>query len=172
MNNRKIKKSHIGNFAQVLTGKIGSPTSLVIHTLIFIGFFVAVLLGWNFNTMLLVLTMLVSLEAIYLSLLIQMTVNQNTQSLEKVESDIDEIEEDFGEMRSDVEEITEDIGEMEEHIGAIQDEVEEIGEDVEEISGDEIAEEKRDEDTKTTLENIHLTLQKLMQDVDKLKAGK
>ena len=56
--------------------------------------FALVLFGWALNEMLLVLTTLVSIEAIYLALFIQMTVNKTTESLEDVEEDIEEIQED------------------------------------------------------------------------------
>lgn len=172
-------ESQVQTLAQKITAGVGSPTSIILHTIGFILFFCASFFGISFNTILLVLTTIVSLEAIYLSLLIQMTVNMNTQSLQKVESDIDEIEEDFSEMRSDVEEITEDFGEMREDveeisedIGEMEETIGEIREDVGEITEEDVAEEKRDESTQETLENIQVTLQKLMTDLEKLKQGK
>ena len=156
------KEKRVQAFAQKVTLWIGSPTSIILHTIGFVLFFGCSLFGIPLSTILLVLTTIVSLEAIYLSLLIQMTVNYNTQSLEKVESDINEIEEDFGEIREDVEEITEDIGEMEEYIEAIAEEVEEITEeDKEEVA--------RDKNTKVTLDNIHESLRKLMKEIEELK---
>lgn len=174
-----IKEKPVETFAQKVTRGVGSPTSIVLHTIGFVLFFGATFFGVAFDTILLVLTTIVSLEAIYLSLLIQMTVNMNTQSLQKVESDIDEIEEDFGEMREDVEEITEDFGEIRESveeitedIGEMEEHIEAIQEEVEEITEEDAADDKRDEDTKITLENIQSTLQKLMIDLEKLKGGK
>jgi len=82
-----------------IVSSIGSVPSLLIHTLAFAGFFIAALFGIaSWEIVLLVLTTLVSLEAIYLAIFIQITVNRHTQSLKEVEEDIDEIQEDFEEM--------------------------------------------------------------------------
>ncbi len=81
-----------------VTRWIGSPTSIVFHTVFFI---VCFLVGWLFGEidhMLLFLTTVVSLEAIYLAILIQLTVNRNTENLVKVGEDIDEIQTDVDEI--------------------------------------------------------------------------
>lgn len=88
---------------------IGSVQSVAFHTILFVAFFSLSILGFMpWNLMLLVLTTIVSLEAIYLAIFIQMTVNRHTKSLREVEHDIDEIEEDIDELQEDVEEMTED----------------------------------------------------------------
>ena len=103
-----------GAFAAVerITGWVGSISSLVVHTVVF---FAAFLVGYehyaSWDTVLLVLTTAVSLEAIYLAIFIQMTVNEHTRSLREVEQDIDEIEEDIDEIQEDVEDIA-DAGEF------------------------------------------------------------
>ncbi len=68
-----------------LTKWVGSRTSVVLHTIFFTVMFSLTYFGIQFETVLLFLTTVVSLEAIYLSIFIQMTVNQNTESLEDVE---------------------------------------------------------------------------------------
>lgn len=88
---------------------IGSITSLVIHTALFIGIFSLKMFGFNIEEILLILTTAVSLEAIYLSIFIQMSVNRNTESLEVVEENIDEIQEDVEDIQEDVEDLEEDI---------------------------------------------------------------
>lgn len=90
---------------QRVTGWVGSPASLILHTIVFaaafaVGFFHVT--AWDM--VLLILTTAVSLEAIYLAIFIQMTVNQHTESLREVEEDIDEIQEDVDEIQEDVEE--------------------------------------------------------------------
>ena len=80
-----------------LTGWIGTPISLILHTLFFIGIFALRRFGVTTDYILLILTTAVSLEAIYLSIFIQMTVNRNTESLEEVEEDIEDIQEDVTE---------------------------------------------------------------------------
>lgn len=52
----------------------------------------------------LVLTTIVSLEAIYLAIFIQMTVNRSVESLREVEEDIEELAEDVEEIAEELEE--------------------------------------------------------------------
>ena len=108
---------------------IGSKLSVLLHTLFFIGMFLLYFFGIDFNSILLVLTTLVSLEAIYLAIFIQMTVNQNTESLEDVEENI-------GDIQTHVDEISVDVGEIEKDIDLIQENVEGIEEDITEIEKD------------------------------------
>lgn len=84
---------------------VGSPSSIIVHTIFFLLSFILVYLGIALEKVLLVLTTAVSLEAIYLAIFIQMTVNRNTESLEEVEVDIDEIQEDLDEIQENVEEV-------------------------------------------------------------------
>ncbi|OGI82820.1 hypothetical protein A3I95_02725 [Candidatus Nomurabacteria bacterium RIFCSPLOWO2_02_FULL_44_12] len=121
-------EKRFNNFSKKLTRWIGSPQSIFVHTIFFIVIFTLRLLGVSTEDVLLILTTIVSLEAIYLSIFIQMTVNKHSEELE-------EVSEDIGEIQEDVEEVSEDIGE-------IQEDVEEIQEDVEEIQGEEKEEEK------------------------------
>lgn len=110
-----------------ITRWTGSPSSIALHTVVFIcAFLVGVFGVAPWDMVLLVLTTIVSLEAIYLALFIQMTVNRNTMALREVEKDVDEIQEDIEEIQEDVEDISEDVEGMSEDL-------EEIGEDVEEI---------------------------------------
>ncbi len=98
-----------------LTTWIGSVPSLVLHTIIFSAFLILSVSGiFSWDLMLLILTTIVSLEAIYLAIFIQMTVNRHTKSLREVEEDVDEIQEDIEEMSEDLEEITE-VERAEEH---------------------------------------------------------
>lgn len=138
---------------------IGSVYSLILHTVVFAGFFIAALVQLiSFETMLLFLTTIVSLEAIYLAIFIQMTVNQNTESLREVEEDIDEIQE-------DVEEIGEDIDEL-------QEDVEEMSEDIEELNEEDAEEEKREEVQTKTLEQLTGDIRRILDDLEALKKGK
>lgn len=149
---------------------VGSPLSLGIHTIIFIGFFGSVLLGYTtFETMLLLLTTIVSLEAIYLALFIQMGVNANTKSLREVEEDIDEIQEDVEELGEDLDEIQEDIEEITEDMGEIQEDLEELGEDIGELNEEDSEEEKRDKQQAVNLENLTESVRKILDDLEALK---
>lgn len=179
------------NWDKKFTQWVGSKASVVAHTVFFIAMFALYFFGIAFDTILLFLTTLVSLEAIYLAIFIQMTVNQNTQSLEEVEGDIEEIKEDMDEIQEDVEgiekdidviqenvdEIQEDVEGIEKDIDVIQEDVDEISEDIEEIQTD-VDEIEKDTDTmqqkaekqkEVDLESIQATLKKLVEEVEKLK---
>lgn len=101
-------------FSKKLTYWIGSPQSIIVHTVFFIAIFCLRFLGVASTDILLILTTIVSLEAIYLSIFIQMTVNRHGEELEEVSEDIEEIQEDVDEIQKDVDEIQEDIEEIEE----------------------------------------------------------
>jgi low affinity Fe/Cu permease len=160
----KEKNHRLQDTALTITGWVGSPQSIVVHSVAFIASFAAVTLGLlSFDRMLLVLTTIVSLEAIYLSIFIQMTINVTTKSLEEVEQNLDEIQEDVGEIQEDMGEIQEDIDEM-------QEDVEELQEDVEEMTEEESVEEAEYAKEQKTLEQIHEGLLKLMQDIEKLQS--
>ncbi len=105
---------------------IGSTSSLVFHTLLFITSFLLPLFKVvEFEEMLLVLTTIVSLEAIYLSIFIQMSVNKSNKHIEVIKEDVNEIQEDIDEIQEDIDEIQEDIDEIQEDIDEIADDEEE-----------------------------------------------
>lgn len=139
-----------------ITRWVGSIGSVLIHTLIFIGAFIMYFYGYPLDTILLVLTTAVSLEAIYLAIFIQMSVNRQARKLKAVAQDVDEIQEDVEEIQKDVDEIQGDVED-------IQKDVDEIQEDVEDIQED--PEEKEDE----TLNRIENTLGKLIEEILELK---
>jgi len=137
---KEKRKLHKAVFAA--TRFIGSVESIVIHTMVFAVSFAAVWTGaFNFDRMLLILTTAVSLEAIYLAIFIQLTVNQTTESLEEVEQDIDEIQEDIDELQEDVEEMTEEEKE----------------------------DERRKTEQRVTLDEIRGGLRKLAEDIERLQ---
>lgn len=155
---------HIQKTALKVTRWVGSPASIVAHTFIFLASFIAVYIGFlDFDRMLLVLTTIVSLEAIYLAIFIQMTINYQAQAIASVEQDIDEIQE-------DVQEMQEDVGEIQEDVEEISEDVDELQEDVEEMTEEEVAEEKRKVEQRETLESIETSVQKLMDDITHLKS--
>ncbi|MCT3788164.1 DUF1003 domain-containing protein [Elizabethkingia anophelis] len=109
---------------------IGSIPSLIAHTIFFIISFALPILGIvDFDKMLLVLTTGVSLEAIYLAIFIQMSVNRSSENIEDLKEDVEIIQEDIDEIQEDIEEIQEDIDEIQEDVEEIQEDVEEISED-------------------------------------------
>ena len=153
-----IRKETIAAVERI-TAWVGSVPSLLVHTLAFIGAFLLGILGVaSWELVLLSLTTVVSLEAIYLAIFIQFTVNRNTESLREVEEDIDEIQE-------DVEELSEDLDE-------IQEDIEDIQEDVEEMTEDEEADDTRKEAQKVTLEQLTNDVRRILDDLEALKKGK
>lgn len=96
--------------ADLATRFIGSTASLILHTVLFIvSFLLPVFHLVTVDKMLLVLTTVVSLEAIYLSIFIQMTVNKNTYDIEMIQGDVDEIQEDIEDIGQDIDEIQKDV---------------------------------------------------------------
>ena len=88
---------------------IGTPISIVFHTIVFVGIFMLKLFGISIDQILLILTTAVSLEAIYLAIFIQMSVNKNALTIAGVEKDIDDIQEDIEDISEDIEDICEDV---------------------------------------------------------------
>lgn len=132
----KIPLNNLETLALSVTRGIGSVPSIIIHTLLFVGAFIMVFFGFNFDRVLLIVTTIVSLEAIYLSIFIQLSVNYQARALENVEKDIDEIQEDVEEIAEDVGEIAEDVEDIQEAHEEIQEDIEEIQKDVDEIQKD------------------------------------
>lgn len=139
-----------------VTRWVGSLPSLALHTAVFLGSFALAHLGVvEWERMLLVVTTLVSLEAIYLSIFIQMSLNHANSAIDEVEENIDEIQKDIDEIQEDVDEIQEDV--------------DEIQKDVDEIEEAEEEDEERKEAQKQTLASIEKGLAKLLEDVERLK---
>lgn len=149
---KKTKSEAINNTLEKLAVKttewIGTIQSLIVHSFLFLGTLSLVFLGISSDKVLLVLTTWVSLEAIYLSIFIQMSVNRNTKSLEEVEEDIEEIQEDVEGLEGDVEDISEEI---------------------EDIQAEDVKEDMAEKEAKVTLKNIEDDLEKLQSDIAALK---
>jgi len=160
-----------------LTRWIGSVSSLVTHTIVFVAVMISPLFGFSEEYVLLVLTTIVSLEAIYLAIFIQYTVNRHSETLEEVAEDIEDVAEDVEEVTKnveeiseDVEELSEDVDEISEDVGELTENVEEISEDVEELSTGE--QEKLDKsviDDNARIENL---IKQLLKEVENLRTRK
>lgn len=138
----------LGRISERLTNWIGSTGSVVVHTIFFIGVFGLRLFGMSLDQILLVLTTAVSLEAIYLAIFIQMTVNRHSESLAGVEENIEELSEDIDELSEDVDELSEDV--------------DKIQEDDEEDARTDLA-------TRSAIDNIDASMRKLMEEIGELK---
>ncbi len=153
---KKKKISKIDKISSWFTESIGTNTSLVIHTFLFIGIFALAIFGLTLDKILLILTTAVSLEAIYLAIFIQMSVNKTTVSLASVEEDIDDIQEDVDEIQEDVDDIQEDVDSLESNI--------------KEISDDYIEDETEEEGLVSSLKNIEKQLSVLQEEIANLKS--
>jgi len=161
------------------TRSVGSPWSVVIHTIFFIGVFTLEKFDYTLDQILLILTTAVSLEAIYLAIFIQMTVNRQEARLHEVGEDIEEISEDVEGLSKDVDEIQEDIGEIQEDIDDIGEGVDDIGKDIDEISEDvdDLSEGMEEEDKddiadRERLQKIEETLKMLLTEFSELRGKK
>lgn len=140
---------------KIITG-IGSTASLVIHTALFVGFFLLSLFGFiSWDEMLIVLTTIVSLEAIYLAIFIQMTVNRQAQELAEVSEDVEDIQKDVEGIQEDVEDIQKDV--------------EGIQEDVEEITEEGEAESDMENHQALVLEHLTQDIHRVLADLEQLK---
>lgn len=149
---QKKNGSRLENLALGTTHYIGSSFSLVLHSIFFVGIFSLQWLDFSFDQIMLILTTVVSLEAIYLSIFIQMTVNHQGHTLAEVSEDVDDISE-------DVEEISKDIDD-------IQEDVEDLGEEIE--KGDEKLAMKHQTGQEKVI-HIENILKELLQEVRELK---
>jgi hypothetical protein len=139
---------------------IGTPISLIIHTVIFIFFLSAPkALGVPADSVNIFFTTLLSLEAIYLAIFIQMSINQSNMEIQELQEDIEEIQE-------DVEEIAEDLDEINENVDEIQEDIEEIEEE-EKISMSK-ENKKEIEANKLELAELKIQLAKILSELEKL----
>lgn len=162
---------------------IGSPVSLVLHSIFFVGIFALQWLGYTFEEIMLILTTVVSLEAIYLSIFIQITVNHQARKLTEVSEDVEEISEDVEDISEDVEEISKDIDDIQENVEEISEDVEEISKDIDDIQedvedlGEEIEKDdqeyatERDQD-KEKIKHIQSALEELLKEIKTIKGGR
>ncbi|MBU0611977.1 DUF1003 domain-containing protein [Patescibacteria group bacterium] len=150
---KKKRREKIKKASDKLVKWIGSPNSLIFHTAFFVIMIFLAFSDMGFDKMMLVLTTVVSLEAIYLSIFIQMTVNKHSEELEEVSEDIDEIQEDVEEIEKDVDEIQKDVDEIQEDVEDIQGE-EEIGQEVVNLKSNRILLNKIEENLGRLIEEV------------------
>jgi uncharacterized protein YoxC len=131
MNNQKLKL--LGAFESIIikvSEWVGTPLSIIIHTILFISTFGLRFVGIPLETIFLALTTVISLEAIYLSLFIQMSVNRSNVAIEEISEDVDDIIEDIDDLDKDLDNLQHDIDEMSDDIDEIHDDVDDITESV------------------------------------------
>lgn len=96
---------------------LGSNASILTHTFIFEFFLILVILGYNLDSVMLILTTIVSLEAIYLSIFIQRTTNKQSEKLERFVREIryntvTHLEEPMDKVVNDLRELAEDTHQL------------------------------------------------------------
>lgn len=159
--------SKVDQFSIKATQWVGSIPSLILHTIFFVGIFSLQRFGFGFDQIMLILTTVVSLEAIYLAIFIQMTVNRQAAGLAEVHRDIEDISEDVEGIQEDVEEISEDIEDIQEEVKELGEEVEDISEDIEEDDQEDAREHR---ETTQKLEKIENTLHQLLKDIEEIRS--
>jgi uncharacterized membrane protein len=111
-------RRHISHYfdrlSDSVTDWLGSTTSILMHTIIFAGFFALVLFGVSGEEVLLILTTVVSLEAIYLAIFIQRSVNKQSLRLDYAVSKIvnnvcDNLEEPLDEVVGEIRQSVKDM---------------------------------------------------------------
>lgn len=148
---KKKKSLTLDQIAQKMTFYIGTSESLIVHTLLFVGIFLLKFFGVPTEEILLILTTLLSIEAVYLAIFIQMSVNRTSESLAQVEEDIDDIQE-------DVDDIQEDVDSLEVN--------------VKEISDDYLEDDTEEVDVVKILKDMELRLKELQGDITALQKKK
>lgn len=111
---KKKRASVLELLSQHMTTAVGTTNSLIVHTILFVGIFSLRFIGVSIDQILLILTTAVSLEAIYLAIFIQMTVNRTTKSLAGVEEDIDDIQENVDDLQEDVDSLESNVKDISE----------------------------------------------------------
>ena len=142
-----IQVTSIEHFSVKATRWIGSVESLIVHTCLFASAFWFLLFDVSIDQILLVLTTILSFEAIYLSIFIQMSVNRHENALKVVGDDVAEIQEDITGIEADIEEIQEDVWD-------ISEDIEEITENIEEIREEDPGETVQRESSESSRKNI------------------
>ncbi len=133
---RRLRKRALNSLEAVsirTTEWVGTPSSIVVHTLVFLGAISLSLFGFDIDLILLILTTAVSLEAIYLAIFIQMTVNRQGTTIAAVEEDIEDIAEDVEDLEEEAEEdnvvdseVTKTLKSIEARLGSLQSDLESL----------------------------------------------
>ena len=141
---------------------IGTPISLVVHTVVFILFLSAPkVFGIPADSVNIFFTTLLSLEAIYLAIFIQMSINQNNIEIQELQEDVEEIQE-------DVEEIAEDLDEINENVDEIQEDIEEDTAEDEKIITLAMENQRQIDANKAELDLLKTQMTKILSELEKL----
>lgn len=116
---KKKKVEPIENFTDKVIKWVGTTNSLIVHTSIFILTFLSpYIFHISFDIVLLVLTTIVSLEAIYLAIFIQLSVNRQAIRLDDVEDSLDDVEESLDDVEESLDDVEEGLDDVEESLSS------------------------------------------------------
>lgn len=105
--------SMIEKIALKIVKLIGTVESVIIHTILFtLAILLYIFNCYDRETIMLVVTTIVSLEAIYLSIFIQMGMNNHGKKLEEIKDNVEDIQENVEDIQENVEDIQEDVEEL------------------------------------------------------------
>ncbi|MCK9416335.1 hypothetical protein M0Q97_06725 [Candidatus Dojkabacteria bacterium] len=108
-------KRMIQKIALKIVKLIGTVESVIIHTVLFtLAILLYIFNCYDRDTIMLVVTTIVSLEAIYLSIFIQMGMNNHGKKLEEIKENVEDIQENVEDIQENVEDIQEDVEELNE----------------------------------------------------------
>lgn len=142
--------------------KLGTIQSVVIHSIIFASFYCS---AWIFPSqsdhIISLFTNLLSIEAIYLSVFIQLSVNRNNEHVEQIKEDVSELNENIDDIAEDMSELNENVDDIAEDVSEINENIDDIAEDVEELNEDENEDDKPMKEQVSKNEIITTTHQKL-----------
>lgn len=122
----KTKFDHLEQASFKITDWIGTPYSIVLHTILFAGIFALDRFGFSIDQILLLLTTAVSLEAIYLAIFIQMTVNRHAESLEDIEADVEELSEDMDDEETESTQTTKTLQSIEKQLKQVREDLDHL----------------------------------------------
>ncbi len=110
----ELKKNKVLDWLIKIPENIGTPVSLLLHSVVFLAFLSLPYLGLGLQSeqVNIFFTTLLSLEAIYLAIFIQMSVNRSNQTIQNLSEDIDDLSEDLDEIGEDIVDIQGDIDYM------------------------------------------------------------
>ncbi|PIS07594.1 hypothetical protein COT78_02760 [Candidatus Berkelbacteria bacterium CG10_big_fil_rev_8_21_14_0_10_43_13] len=116
---KKIKKITLDTISDATVVWVGTTQSIIVHTILFALFFAAHwIFGLTYDLILLILTTVVSLEAIYLAIFIQRSVNQQADRLDDFEESLDDVEESLDDVEENLDDVEESIDAVEGHLAS------------------------------------------------------
>ena len=154
-------KFSLNDAPDVLVRWIGTTNSLLVHTLVFaLSFLSHWIFGISMESVLLILTTVVSLEAIYLAIFIQRSVNQQATRLDDVEESLDDVEEALDDVEESLDDVEESLDDVEESIDDVEESL---------AAKKNLHDHKADEKMRDSIEQIILELKALTEKIDKKK---